>query len=113
MDGQFVDAQIKCGQVELVEHLIKCHFAFFSMVEHDHVAAGLHFLFDESQQMLLIHARCSVNVSVNLAHVVEVPVRHGFLLTNLFELIQHAVQLKLGLQVVQSPVAERFASIFK
>ena len=87
MDGQFVDAQIKCGQVELVEHLVQRHLAFLGMIQHDHVATRRHLLFNESQQMLLVHARGGMDVSVNFAHVVKIAMWHGFLLTNLFELV--------------------------
>ena len=111
MHGKLVDTQIEGGQIELVEDLVEGHWTLDVVVEDDLVAFGLHFLLDESQQVLLIHARGGVNVRVHLAHVVEVAMWHGLLLRDLLELVEHAVQLELGLQVVEASIAECFSVV--
>ena len=76
------------------------------MIEHDHVSVGLDLLLYESKQMLLIHAGGRVNVRVNFPHVVEVSVRHRLLLSDLLELVEHAVEFELWFQILQTLVAE-------
>ncbi len=106
MHGQFVHAQIVGRQVELLKDLIECHGTLGRMIKHDHVPVCLDLLLDESQQVLLIHARGGVNVRVDLSHVVKVPMRHRLLLRDLLELVEHAVQFELGLEILKAAVAE-------
>ncbi len=106
MHGQLVHTQIVRRQVQLLEDLIERHGSLAGMIEHDHVPSGLDLLLDEAKQVLLVHARGRVNVRVHFSHIVEVPVRHRLLLTDLLELVEHAVQLELGLEVLQASVAE-------
>ena len=106
MHSQFVNAEVECGQVELVEDLIERHGALLCVIEDDHITACLHLLLDKAQQVLLVHARSGVDVRVHFAHIVEVSVWHRFLLTDLLELVEHTMKLELGLQVMQTPVAE-------
>jgi hypothetical protein len=108
MNSQLVDAQVVRGQVEILKDLVQGHGPFFGMIQHDRVPIRLHLLLYESQQMLLIHARSRVNVRVDLAHIVKVPMWHALLLAHLLELVQHTVQLKLGLEIVQSSITKCF-----
>lgn len=113
MYGQLVHAQIVSGQVKLFEHLTERHGPFLGVIEHDGVAVRLHLLLDESQQMLLVHARCRMNVSVDFAHVVEIAMWHRLLLRDLFVLVEHAVKLEFRLEIVQTSIAERLSvSVF-
>lgn len=95
--------------MKLFKNLTERHGSFLDVIEHDRVAVRLHLLLDETQQMLLIHARCRMNVGVDFAHVVEIAMWHRLLLRDLFVLVEHAVQLELRLEIVQTSVAERLS----
>ena len=59
--------------------------------------------------MLLVHAGRVVNVSVDLSHVVEVPVGHLLAVCNLLVLVEQVVQVELAFQVLESPECKALA----
>ena len=65
-------------------------------VHHHLVGAFLHLTLDESQQMLLIHTRRVVNVSIYLSDVIEVSMRHPFTVCHLFILIQEHIEVEFA-----------------
>ena len=65
--------------------------------EHHHlIRALLHLTLDESQQMLLVHTRRVVNVSIDLSDVVEISMRHPFAVCHLLILIQEHVEVEFA-----------------
>ncbi|GMR32782.1 hypothetical protein PMAYCL1PPCAC_02977 [Pristionchus mayeri] len=77
------------------------------LLEYYRTLLRLHLLLDESQQMLLVHRRGGVDVSVHLSDIVEVPVGDGLLLVQLSDLVEEDVQLELVLEIRQATEAER------
>lgn len=107
MDVQHVDGQVVGGQVHRLEHLGQCHL--LAIGDGDHlVGVVLQRLFNEAQQMLLVHARCGMDVGVHLAGVVEIAMRHRLLGSQLTQLVEEHVHLILGRQITETSIAEGF-----
>jgi len=78
MHIQRVNTQIIGRQIQRHKHLAQRQKA--PIAEDDGLVGVLfQLVFDEAQQVLLVHAGTVVHVGVDLAAVVEVAVRHGLL----------------------------------
>ena len=108
MNTEHIDIQIVGCDVQFIEDLIQRHSPSILGLVNVHVAGCLHFLLHESQQMLLVHRRGTVNVRVDLAHVVEIPVRRGFHRRPFLDLVEQPVHFEFRLQILQTTVAEGF-----
>ena len=75
MHIQGVNTEIICSEVDTRKHF--CQSQVFAVpIQHHFVWAFLHFALNEPQQMLLVHAGRMVYVSIHLAHIVKISVRH-------------------------------------
>ena len=66
MDIQHVDGEVVGRQVHRLEDLVQGHRLPVLGQADGRVGLGLERLLDETQQVLLVHARCGVNVIVHL-----------------------------------------------
>ena len=85
---QCINRQVVCCKMQGLEHLfqgkflsitenddvlgIKCQQVRVYMMRNAHMGVVLHFGFDETQQVLLVHAARVVNVRVDFSEVVEI-----------------------------------------
>lgn len=107
MDVEHVDAEIVSREIHRSEYFLESH-NFTALRTSDHlVGVILQCFLNEPEEMLLIHARRGVDVSVDLSNIVEITMGHGLLTGELAELVKQYVQLELGGQIAESPVAER------
>jgi hypothetical protein len=70
------------------------------------IRVGSHLLLDETKQMLVIHGTGGMNVCVHFSDIVKVSVWHTPLFRTFQLFIQQHMQLKMGLQEGQTPIAE-------
>ena len=88
VDGEIVRRHLeRCEDLEQREQ-------FTVALAHLLLRTRAQLLLDEAQQLLLVHARAVVDVSVHFTAVVEVPVRHRALDFVFRIRIQHIVQIK-------------------
>ena len=65
MNIQHVDVEVIRGQIYALKHLLEAHRLALAGAD-QLVAVSLHHLFDEAQQMLLVHTAGRVNMGVYL-----------------------------------------------
>ena len=113
MTVQHINCEIVRSQIHRLEHLIQSHHLPVDFT-HSDLAICLEAFLDEPQQMFLVHAGGRVDVSVDLrmsvssmseaicdtdhghlSHVVEVSVRHRFLLGQFSDFIEKNVKFVL------------------
>lgn len=98
---QHVDGEVIRGEIHGLEDLVEGHDLVVDLA-HSHLGVRLDALFDEPEEMLLVHAGCAVDVGVHLPHVVEVSMRNRLLLRKLPDLIEEDVELVFGLEILQT-----------
>jgi len=94
-----INAEIVGRQVQTLKDLLQRQF-FPVTEDHQILWRFSHLCLDESQQMLLIHTRAMMNVSIHLSHVVEITMGHPFDLGQLLILVQKDVHVPLALQIL-------------
>ena len=108
MNIQNVHSQVIGCEIHRLEHLAQGHLLTGSSYNDNLLSILLQSLFDEAQQVLLIHGTRSVDVSVNFPDIVEVTVRNSFLRSQLTVLVLQNVDLIIRIQKTQSTIAKRF-----
>lgn len=96
-----IDAEIVGGEVQGLEDLLEGKV--LAVTEDNDVLGGLaHLGLDEAKQMLLVHARAVVDVSIDLTDVVKVTMGHTLGFGQLLILVQEDVHVPLALEVLEA-----------
>ena len=66
VDVEHIDGEVIGGQIHFIKDLVERHLLPVAIQTDDHIAVFFDLLLDETQQVLLVHARSCVNVSVHL-----------------------------------------------
>mmetsp|Transcript_16122 Transcript_16122/g.27215 ORF Transcript_16122/g.27215 Transcript_16122/m.27215 type:complete len:264 (-) Transcript_16122:200-991(-) len=98
-----VDGQVVGSEVQRHKHLAQSEKAAIP-VDYRLVGEALQLVFDEAQQVLLVHARRVVHVGVYFAAVVEIAVGNRLLRVDLALGIEEHVQVELRMQQLQALV---------
>jgi EAL domain-containing protein (putative c-di-GMP-specific phosphodiesterase class I) len=95
---QGINTEIVSSQIDTFKDFSQSQM--LPITEEDHLIGGFaHFALDKTKQMLLVHTRRVMNVSVNLSDVVKVTVGDFLAVCNFLIFIQEGVQLILAFQV--------------
>lgn len=94
-----INAQVVGRQVQTLKNLLQRQVF---VVTEDHQVLGRlsHFCLDEPQQMLLIHTRAMMDVSVHLSDIVEITMGYSFDLGQFLVLVQQDIHAPLALQIL-------------
>ena len=105
---QRVNAQVVGCEVDTGKYFSKSEV--LSIPKKNHlIRILLHFAFDESQKMLLVHARGVVHVSINLANVVKISMRHLLAVGRLLVFVRQSVEIELSFEILQSSKGKALA----
>lgn len=90
MHVKSINTQVVGSQLDTVKDLLQSQV--FAITKQDHfIWALFNLALDEAKQMLLVHARRMVNVSIYLSHVVKVSVGYSL------SAVSMAVEARAGL----------------
>src|SRR6266705_555833 len=78
-------------------------------VKYHLVRRFLHLRLNKPKQMLLIHTRRVMNVSVDFSDVVEISMRHLLTVCYFLVLIEQIVQIEFAFKILQSTKCKTFA----